>query len=236
MDNSRCPSSGCQSGSLRGQEDPSPVPPQCTASVPASAVVKNAVKSRRTKGGKSVNSPPSSAAQTWQFAATAIVIIAFFVFVFFAAVVVVVGSTPTRSAPWHVSSLLVLPNCRQYIFDRQMISLPPPAHPRQTDFSFMSLPPLHPPAIPFPSLPLRHLPAPLFPDVSFPIPSVINHHHLLFVCGVFFVIIVVKTPHQFLLMGGWAPLHSPHCLPPLRTPSLLAPPFLATSKWHTIIC
>jgi hypothetical protein len=36
MDNSGCPSSGCQSGSLRGLEDPSPVPPRRTASVPAS--------------------------------------------------------------------------------------------------------------------------------------------------------------------------------------------------------
>jgi hypothetical protein len=66
MDNSGCPSSGHQSGSLRGQEDPSPVPPQCAASVPVSAVVKNADKSHRTKGGKSVNLSPSIAAWTWQ--------------------------------------------------------------------------------------------------------------------------------------------------------------------------
>ncbi len=71
MDNSGCPSSGHHSGSLREQEDPSPIPPQCTASVPASAVVENAVKSRRTKGGKSVNLSPSGAARTWQSAATA---------------------------------------------------------------------------------------------------------------------------------------------------------------------
>jgi hypothetical protein len=56
---------------LRGQEDPSPTHPQCAASVPASAVVKNAVKSRCTKGGKSVNLPQSGATQTWQSAATA---------------------------------------------------------------------------------------------------------------------------------------------------------------------
>jgi hypothetical protein len=37
--------------------------------------------------------------------------------VFFAAIVVVVGYTPTRSAPRHVSFLLVLPNCRPCIFD-----------------------------------------------------------------------------------------------------------------------
>jgi hypothetical protein len=61
MDDSGCPSSGCQSGSLRGLGDPSPVPPQCAASV-----VKNAVKSRRTRGGKSVNLPPSGAARTRQ--------------------------------------------------------------------------------------------------------------------------------------------------------------------------
>jgi hypothetical protein len=70
MDNSGRPSSGCQS-SLRGREDPSPVPPQCAASVPASAVVKNAVKSRRAKGGKFVNLPPSGAARTRQSAAMA---------------------------------------------------------------------------------------------------------------------------------------------------------------------
>jgi hypothetical protein len=66
------PSSGCQSGSLRGQEDPSSIPPQRTASVPASAVIKNAVKSHHTKGGKSVNLPPCGAAHTWQSTATAI--------------------------------------------------------------------------------------------------------------------------------------------------------------------
>ncbi len=169
-------SSGRQSGSLRGQEDPSPVPPQRAASVPASAVVEHAVKSRRTKGGKSVNLPPSGAAWTWQSAAMAIVIISIFAFVFFAAVVVVVGSTLTRSAPRRVSFLLVLPDCCPYIFDCRMMSHPPPAHPRQTDFSFMSLPPLPPPTIPFPSLPLRHLPAPLFPAMSFPIQSIINKH------------------------------------------------------------
>jgi hypothetical protein len=58
MDDSGCPSSGRQSGSLRGLEDPSPVPPQRTASV-----VKNAVKSCHTRGGKSVNLPPSGAAR-----------------------------------------------------------------------------------------------------------------------------------------------------------------------------
>jgi hypothetical protein len=163
-----------------------------------------------------------------------IVIIAIFAFVFFAAVVVVVVCTPTRSAPRRVSSLLVLTGSHPYIFYCLMMSHPPPAHPRQMDFSFMLLPP-SPPAIPFPSLPLCHLPTPLFPAVSFPIQFVTIHHHLLFVCGVFFVIIVVETPHQFLLMGGWAPLHSPCCLPPLRTPSLFASPFLTTFKWHTII-
>jgi hypothetical protein len=138
-------SSGRQSGSLRGQEDPSPVPPQCAASVPASAVVEHAVKSRRTKGGKSVNLSPSGAAWTWQSAAMAIVIISIFAFVFFAAVVVVVGSTLTRSAPRRVSFLLLLPDCCPFIFDCRIMSHPPPAHPRQTDFSFMSLPPPPPP-------------------------------------------------------------------------------------------
>ncbi len=57
MDNSGCPSSGRRSGSLRGLEDPFPIPPQRAASV-----VKNSVKSRRTGGGKSVNVPPSGAA------------------------------------------------------------------------------------------------------------------------------------------------------------------------------
>jgi hypothetical protein len=71
MDNSGCLSSGHQSGSLRGQGDPSPIPPQCAASVPTTAIVKNAVKSCGTKGGKSVNLPPSGAAQTRQSAATA---------------------------------------------------------------------------------------------------------------------------------------------------------------------
>ena len=47
------------------------------------------------------------------------------------------------------------------------MSCPLPAHPRQMDFSFMSLPPL-PPAI-FPSLPLRHSPTPLTPAVTFTI-------------------------------------------------------------------
>jgi hypothetical protein len=58
MDDSGCHSSGRQSGSLRGLEDPSPIPPQC-----ATSVVKNAVKSRRTRGGKSVNLPPSGTAR-----------------------------------------------------------------------------------------------------------------------------------------------------------------------------
>jgi hypothetical protein len=58
MDDSGCPSSGRRSGSLRGLEDPSPVPPQRAASF-----VKNAVKSRRTRGGESVNLPPSGAAR-----------------------------------------------------------------------------------------------------------------------------------------------------------------------------
>jgi hypothetical protein len=58
MNDSICPSSGCQSGSLRGLEDPSPIPPQRAASV-----VKNAVKSSRTRGVKSVNLPPSGAAR-----------------------------------------------------------------------------------------------------------------------------------------------------------------------------
>ncbi len=57
MDDSVCPSSGHQSGSLRGLEDPSPISPQCAASV-----VKNAVKSYRTRGDKSVNLTPSGAA------------------------------------------------------------------------------------------------------------------------------------------------------------------------------
>ncbi len=55
MDSFGCPSSGHQSGSLRGLEDPSPIPPQCATSVPASGFVENAVKSRHTKGGKFVN-------------------------------------------------------------------------------------------------------------------------------------------------------------------------------------
>jgi hypothetical protein len=48
-----------------------------------------------------------------------------------------------------------------------MVSCPIPAHPRQMDFSFMSLPPL-PPAI-FPSLPLRQSPTPLTPAMTFTI-------------------------------------------------------------------
>ncbi len=48
-----------------------PIPPQCAASVPASAVVANAVESHCIKGGKSVNLPPSGAAWTRQSAATA---------------------------------------------------------------------------------------------------------------------------------------------------------------------
>jgi hypothetical protein len=80
MDNSGCPSSSHQSGSLRGQGDPSPVPPQHAASVPTSAVVKNAVKFRHTGGGKSINLPLSGTAWTWQSAAMAIVIIAIFAF------------------------------------------------------------------------------------------------------------------------------------------------------------
>ena len=42
MDKSDRPSSGRRSGSLRGREDPSPVPPQRAASVPVSAVVGSA--------------------------------------------------------------------------------------------------------------------------------------------------------------------------------------------------
>jgi hypothetical protein len=61
MDNSSCPSSGHQSGSLRGQEDPSPIPPQCATSIPVSAVIKNAVQSRRTKGGGSPSIYPRPA-------------------------------------------------------------------------------------------------------------------------------------------------------------------------------
>jgi hypothetical protein len=61
MDHSGCPSSGHQSGSLKGLEDPSPTPPQRAASV-----IKNAVKSRYTRGVKSVNLPPSCAARTRQ--------------------------------------------------------------------------------------------------------------------------------------------------------------------------
>ncbi len=109
---------------------------------------------------------------------------------------------------------------------------PLPAHPRQMDFSFMLLPPL-PPSI-FPSLPLRHLHTPLIPAMIFtiryqPSSSAVCLFHI-------FVIIVVKSPHQFLSIGGWAPSHSPpHCLPPLCAPSLFAPPFPTASKWHTII-
>ncbi len=66
MDNSSCPSSSCQSGSLIGLEDPSPIPPQCAASD-----VKNAVKSRCTRGSKSINLPPSGAARTRQSSACA---------------------------------------------------------------------------------------------------------------------------------------------------------------------
>jgi hypothetical protein len=57
MDDSGCPSSGRQSGLQRGLEDPPPIPPQHAASV-----VKNAVKSHCTRGGKSVNLPLSGAA------------------------------------------------------------------------------------------------------------------------------------------------------------------------------
>jgi hypothetical protein len=70
MDKSDRLSSGRRSGSLRGQEDPSPVPPRRTASVPVSAVSRNAVISRRTIGGKPVNLPPSGAAWTRSAAAT----------------------------------------------------------------------------------------------------------------------------------------------------------------------
>ncbi len=70
MDKSDCLSSGRRSGSLRGQEDPSPIPPRRTASVPVSAVGRNAVISHCTKGGKSVNLPPSGAAWTRSAAAT----------------------------------------------------------------------------------------------------------------------------------------------------------------------
>ena len=113
-----------------------------------------------------------------------------------------------------------------------MMSCPLPAHPRQMDFSFMSLPPL-PPAI-FPSLPLRHSPTPLTPAVTFtiryqPPSSAVCLFHI-------FVIIVVKSPHQFLSIGGWAPSHSPRCLPPLFSPSSFAPPFPTASKRHTIVC
>ena len=70
MDKSDRLSSSRQSGSLRGQEDPSPVPPRRAASVPVSAIGKNAVISRRTKGGKSANLPPSGTAWTQSAAAT----------------------------------------------------------------------------------------------------------------------------------------------------------------------
>jgi hypothetical protein len=85
------------------------------------------------------------------------------------------------------------------------MSCPLLAHPRQMDFSFMLLPPL-PPAI-FPSLPLRHSPTPLILAVTFtirfqPPSSAVCLFHI-------FVIIVVKSPHQVLLIGGWAPSHSP---------------------------
>jgi hypothetical protein len=54
---------------------------------------------------------------------------------------------------------------------------------------------------------LRHSPTPLLPVMTFPIryqppSSAVCLFHI-------FVIIDVKSPHQFLLMGGWAPLHSP---------------------------
>jgi hypothetical protein len=55
-----------RSAPLRGQEDSSPIPTQCIASVPASGVVGNAVISQQTRGGKSVNLPPSGAARTQQ--------------------------------------------------------------------------------------------------------------------------------------------------------------------------
>ncbi len=70
MDKSDCLSSGRQSGSLRGQEDPSPIPTRRAASVPVSAIGKNAVISRRTIGGKPVNLPPSGAAWTRSAAVT----------------------------------------------------------------------------------------------------------------------------------------------------------------------
>jgi hypothetical protein len=73
------------------------------------------------------------------------------------------------------------------------------------DFSFMLLNPL-PPAI-FPSLPLRQSPTPLTPAVTFtiryqPPSSAVCLFHI-------FVIIVVKSPHQFLSIGGLALSHSP---------------------------
>jgi hypothetical protein len=71
MDKSGRPSSGRRSGSLRGGEDPSPVPPQRAASVPVPAVVGGAVTSRRTRGGNSVNLPPSGAARTGSTATAA---------------------------------------------------------------------------------------------------------------------------------------------------------------------
>ena len=58
-----------RSAPLRGQEDLSPILTQRVASVPASGVVGNAVISQRTRGGKSVNLPPSGAARTRRSAA-----------------------------------------------------------------------------------------------------------------------------------------------------------------------
>ncbi len=68
MDKSSRPTSSRQSCSRSEQQDPSPVPPKCSASVPTSGVVGNAVISRRTTGGKSINLPLSGAAWTQQSA------------------------------------------------------------------------------------------------------------------------------------------------------------------------
>jgi hypothetical protein len=64
MDKSSRPTSSHQSCSRSEQQDPSPIPPQHSASVPTSGVVGNAVISHHTMGGKSVNLPPSGTAQT----------------------------------------------------------------------------------------------------------------------------------------------------------------------------
>ena len=70
MDKSdHCLTSTHRSAPLRGQEDSSPIPTQCVASVPASGVVGNAIISQQTRGGKSVNLPPSGTARTQQSAA-----------------------------------------------------------------------------------------------------------------------------------------------------------------------